>query len=236
MPFVDLHCHLLPGVDDGPRTLDQTVAYARDAAARGTGTIVATPHVEQVDVATLPDRVHEVRTALAREGIDLQVEVGGELKPESVGELAADELEIIAHGPAGARWLLYEVPFKGVDDAFLDGAEELRRRGYGLLLAHPERSRHLLAGGLARLEPAVAAGALFEVNVGPLTGQETPSRTEAAHHLISRGLAHVVATDAHAPKRPYHLADVDGAVPAELIGAAPARLLREGMRTPAARR
>ena len=231
MPFVDLHCHLLPGVDDGPRTLDETVAYARDAAARGTGTIVATPHVEQVDVTTLPDRVHEVRTALAREGIDLRVEVGGELKPESVGALSADELEIIAHGPAGARWVLYEVPFKGVDDAFLDGAEELRGRGYGLLMAHPERSRDLLAGGLARLEPSVAAGGLFEVNVGPLTGQETPSRTEAAHHLITRGLVHVVATDAHAPKRPYQLADVDGAVPAELISTAPERLLREGMRT-----
>jgi protein-tyrosine phosphatase len=226
---VDLHCHLLPGVDDGPQTLDQTLAYARDAVAAGTGTIVPTPHVEQVDVTTLPDRVDQVRAALAAEGIDLHVEVGGELKPESVATLSADELEIIAHGPPGARWVLYEVPFRGVDDAFVDGAEELRERGYGVLLAHPERSRELLAEGLARLEPMLAAGALLEVNVGPLTGQETPSRTQAAHHLVARGMADVVATDAHAPKRPYQLAEAADAVPPELLSTAPARLLREGM-------
>jgi protein-tyrosine phosphatase len=233
-PFVDLHCHLLPGVDDGPSTLDETIAYARAAAAAGTGTIVATPHVEQVDVATLPDRVHEVRTALRSEGIDLHVEVGGELKPESVADITADELEVIAHGPAGARWLLYEVPFKGVDDAFLDGAEELRSRGYGLLLAHPERSRGLLVDGLNRLDPLIASGALLEVNVGPLTRRETPTRTEAAHHLISRGAAHVVATDAHAPKRPYLLAEAAQVVPAALASTAPQRLLAEGIAATAA--
>jgi protein-tyrosine phosphatase len=82
--FVDLHCHLLPGVDDGPRTLDESVAYARAAVAAGTELIVATPHIEVVDVAELPDRVEEVRAALAAEGIDLSVEVGGELKPQSL--------------------------------------------------------------------------------------------------------------------------------------------------------
>ena len=229
MPGVDLHCHLLPGVDDGPSTMDETVAYARAAAASGTGTIVATPHVEQVDVHELPERVHEVRAALAAEGIDLHVEVGGELKPQSVGDLTAEELEVIAHGPPGARWLLYEVPFKGVDEAFVAGAEELRERGYGLLLAHPERSRGLLVDGLDRLGPLVAAGAMLEVNVGPLTGQESVSRTEAAHHLVTHGAVHVIATDAHAPRRPYQLADADGLVDAALSTSVPARLLAEGM-------
>ena len=227
-----MHCHLLPGVDDGPRTLDEAVAYARAAVAAGTGTIVATPHVEQVDVAQLPERVDELRAALAAESIDLRVEVGGELKPESVPALSPAELEILAHGPPGARWLLYEVPFKGVDEAFLDGARELRERGYGLLLAHPERSRGLLVDGLGLLDPLVAAGALFEVNVGPLTGQESAARTEAAHHLVIRGCAHVVATDAHPPRRPYQLAEADGLVPADAYLATPARLLVEGLAAP----
>jgi protein-tyrosine phosphatase len=229
VPGVDLHCHLLPGVDDGPSTMDQTVAYARAAAASGTGTIVATPHVEQVDVRSLPERVHEVRAALAAEGIDLHVGVGGELKPQSVGVLDAEELEVIAHGPPGARWLLYEVPFKGVDDAFVAGAEELRERGYGLLLAHPERSRGLLVDGLGRLGPLIAAGAMLEVNVGPLTGQESVSRTEAAHHLVTHGAVHVIATDAHAPRRPYQLAEAAGLVDEALSTTVPARLLAEGM-------
>jgi len=227
---VDLHCHLLPGVDDGPQTLDESVAYARAAAVAGTGTIVATPHVELVTVRELPDRVAEVRAALAAEGIALDVEVGGELKPESVGVLDAAELEVIAHGPPGRRWVLYEVPFSGVDDAFLDGAEELHARGYGLLLAHPERSRGLLAHGLARLEPELAgARALLEVNVAPLTGREQPEREEAARHVVERGLASVVATDAHPPRRPFQLAEAQGLVDDAAWTTTPARLLADGL-------
>src|SRR4051794_33468349 len=119
--------------------MEETVAYAAAAAAAGTTTIVATPHVERVDVRELPDRVRAVRAALAAAGVDLDVRRGGEIKPVSVGELGQDELELIAHGPAGARWLLYEVPFTGPDEEFLAGARELRGRGFGLLLAHPER-------------------------------------------------------------------------------------------------
>ena len=226
---VDLHCHLLPGVDDGPATMDESVAYARAAVAAGTGTIVATPHVEQVDVRTIPERVAEVRAALASEGIDLEVVPGGELKPASIPDLDAQELEILAHGPAGARWLLYEVPFIGVDDAFLDGAEELRARGYGLLLAHPERSRGFLEHGHELLDPLVQAGSLFAVNVGPLTGHEKVERTEAARHLAENGLVHLVATDAHPPSRPYQLLDAAPYVPRSAFTDVPARVLAEGI-------
>jgi hypothetical protein len=76
------------------------------------------------------------------------------------------ELEVIAHGPPGARWVLYEVPFKGVDDALVDGAEELRRRGFGVLLAHPERSRQILEEGIARIDADLAGV--------PMAGQRRP--------------------------------------------------------------
>ena len=235
MPAVDLHCHLLPAVDDGPATLDESIAYARAAVAAGTGTIVATPHVEQVDVRSLPERVDEVRRALAAEGLDLDVEVGGELKPESIGGLGHEELEIIAHGPPGARWLLYEVPFRGVDDVFVDGARELRERGFGLLLAHPERSRAILEEGLARLDPLIRGGALVAANVGPLSGRESEPRRVAARRILERGMVDVVATDAHPPRRPYQLRDVarmTGDAQARLTSHTPARLLREGIPAP----
>ena len=229
MSAVDLHCHLLPGVDDGPSTLEESLAYAHAAVAAGTGTIVATPHVELVDVHELPDRVDEVRAALADAGIDLRVEVGGELKPASIPDLDDAALDVIAHGPPGARWVLYEVPFGGVDDAFLDGAEELRRRGFGLVLAHPERSRGLVEHGLALLDPIVRAGAILEVNVAPLTAREKPSRTDAARHLVDRGLVRLIATDAHPPRRPFQLAEARGLVAEEAWTATPARLLAEGI-------
>src|SRR5213595_998622 len=205
--------------------MEESLDYAMTAVASGTERIVATPHVERVDVHELPDRVRELRAALALERIPLTVEVD-------------DELDVIAHGPPGRRWLLYEVPFRGIDDAFVDGARELRARGYGLVCAHPERSQGLLAGGLAALEPVLAAGAVVAANVAPLAGDEGPERLAAALHVLRRGLAHVLATDAHPPRRPFTLADGEYAVEAvtgrhdlaEMLTAlAPARLLDDGV-------
>jgi protein-tyrosine phosphatase len=241
--FVDLHCHLLPGVDDGPQTLDETVAYAAAAVAAGTSTIVATPHVELVDVQEIPDRVQEVRDALRAEGIPLHVEAGGELKPQSLGDLDGDDLEVIAHGPPGARWLLYEVPFDGVEagggPGFLAGARELRERGYGLLLAHPERSRDILPGGIETLDAELLAGSVIAANVGPLAGREGAERHAAAVEILRRGLVGVLATDAHAPSRPWTLAEGraavleatgDAALADSLCGPSPASLLADGIR------
>ncbi|MEA2229222.1 MAG: protein-tyrosine phosphatase [Solirubrobacteraceae bacterium] len=240
MGTTDLHCHLLPGVDDGPATMDESVAYASAAASAGTTTIVATPHVEMVDVTEVADRVAQLRAALDEAGVVLDVRCGGELKPFSIGDLSQEELELIAHGPRGARWLLYEVPFSGIDDDFAAGAQELRDRGFGLLLAHPERARGMLDRGLPALEAQRRAGALVAANVGPLLGREGAERTRTAEQLLRRGLPDVVATDAHAPPRPYTLAMGADAVTRvtgradlarRLTAETPARLLAEGLAT-----
>jgi protein-tyrosine phosphatase len=238
--YTDLHCHLLPGVDDGPATMAESLEYAAAAAAAGTTTIVATPHVEVVDVSELPDRVRALRAELEAEGVALDVGCGGELKPFSIPDLSDADLETIAHGPPGARWLLYEVPFHGADEEFVAGARELRERGFGLLLAHPERSRGMVDdGGLAVIESLIAdGGALVAANTGPLIGREGPERRRAAEVLLRRGIPGVVATDAHAPRRPYTLAMAADAV-TEVVGRrdvarrlaveAPARLLADGL-------
>jgi protein-tyrosine phosphatase len=237
--FTDLHCHLLPGVDDGPATMAESLEYAAGAAAAGTATIVATPHVELVDVRRLPDRMRALQAALRAEGVAIDVRCGGELKPFSVPGLSDAELELIAHGPPGARWVLYEVPFHGADEEFVAGARELRARGFGLLLAHPERSRGMLeGGGLAVIEAELEAGALVAANAGPLLGREGSERRRAAEHLLRRGIPAVVATDAHAPSRPYTLAAAADAVARatgrlelgrRLAAETPARLLAEGI-------
>ena len=105
----DIHFHLLPGVDDGPRSMEESVELARLAEAEGTRTIVATPHVrpDQVnDVSDLPERTRAVRERLAREGIHVAVEVGAELGHMMVARMLAEELETVALGPPGRRWLL----------------------------------------------------------------------------------------------------------------------------------
>jgi protein-tyrosine phosphatase len=236
--FTDLHCHLLPGVDDGPRTIDESLEYASAAAAAGTTTIVATPHVELVDVAELPDRVRTLRAALEDAGVALDVRCGGELKHFSIPGLSDADLETIAHGPPGARWLLYEVPFEGADEDFVAGARELRARGFGLLLAHPERSEGIVDRGLPVIEALLDDGALVAANTGPLIGREGADRRHAAELLLRRGVPGVVATDAHAPRRPYTLAMACDAVAEvtgrpdlarRLVAEAPARLLADGM-------
>src|SRR3954466_319677 len=158
-----------------------TLAYPAAAVAAGTTTVVATPHVEMVDVRELPDRVDAVRVALEEEGIALDVRCGGELKALSLGDLGQQELELIAHGPPGARWVLYETPFSGPGEEFLDGARGRSARGFGVLLAHPERSRGMLDWGLPMIEALVAEGGLVAANVGPLLGRGGPQRRRTAH-------------------------------------------------------
>jgi protein-tyrosine phosphatase len=244
VPFTDLHCHVLPGVDDGPDTMAESVEYAAAAAAAGTGTIVATPHVELVDVRELPDRVRALRAALDEAGVALDVRCGGELKPFSIPDLSDADLDLIAHGPPGGRWLLYEVPFHGADEEFVAGARELHDRGFGLLLAHPERSRGILPAGIEALGPELLAGAVIAANVGPLAGRETPQRHAAAQEILRRGVVSVIATDAHAPARPWTLAEGreavlgvtgDAALADGLTSTNPAALLRDGIRLTGAR-
>lgn len=230
--LADLHCHLLPGVDDGPATMEESLHYARRAVDAGTGVIVATPHVEHVDVRELPDAVAELRGELERAGIPLHVECGGELKPASVPQLSDQELDVLAHGPPGRRWLLLELPFRGLSDAFHAGADELRERGYTPLLAHPERTAGFGSGPMLRaLRSELERGAAIQMNVGPLRGLESEARASAARELLRLGLAHAIATDAHPPDRPYTLAVAREAILA--AGAAPAeatRLVERGPR------
>jgi protein-tyrosine phosphatase len=202
---IDLHCHLLPGVDDGPETIDESLDYALAASRAGTDRIVATPHIERVEVTELPLRVHELQSALDEAGIELQVDCGGELKPHSIPSLSDGELDTIAHGPPGRRWVLLEVPFRGLGQDLLDAADELRGRGFAPLLAHPERATRF-RDSIPALREQVDRGAGVQMNVGPLTGEESRERHEAALRLLRTGLPSALATDAHPPNRPYTLA------------------------------
>src|SRR3954452_21138240 len=138
----DIHFHALPGVDDGPPTMEDSLELARLAVRDGTRTVVATPHIRReflADPSEVRPRVAELQDRLDAEGIPLSVVPGGELDIEVVGLLSQGQLDQIAVGPNGARWLLLEAPFDGLEGA-VEPAAELRARGFGVVLAHPERA------------------------------------------------------------------------------------------------
>jgi protein-tyrosine phosphatase len=237
----DLHFHVLPGVDDGPADLAASLTLAADAVADGTSVVVATPHIRDghVDnVFELPDRVAELQLALAREKIPLELRVGGELSHKMVGRLRQHELNTIAQGPPGARWLLLEAPFAGFDAGFHDAAQELRDRGFGVLIAHPERAGDRL-NVLPALREEVLAGSSLQVNVWSIAGSHGEEARVMGVQLVRDGIATVVSSDAHADwRRPLisravlelEHAGVDRMMVRAVTGAGPRRLLEAGLR------
>ena len=200
----EIHFHLLAGIDDGPATMEESVELARLAIRDGTRTVVATPHVRDdffTDVHELPRRVRELCDRLRRERVNLIVELGGELGHEMVPRLSDSALDLLACGPGAGRWILLEMPFTGLDGALV-AAAELRARGFGVVLAHPERSAGVLTAGCRTLRKELAAGSLAQISVSSLLGHHGSEAQVAARHLVEAGLAHALASDAHSPQRP----------------------------------
>jgi protein-tyrosine phosphatase len=247
MTAADLHFHLLPGVDDGPSEMEESVELARAAASEGTDTVVATPHVRSdyvTAVMELGERVAAVRAAIAAGGVKLEVLSGGEVGHEMVHGMGQHELEAVAQGPPGARWILVETPFGAIGEDFHAATDELRDRGFGVVLAHPERGADAALCGAAGLRRELATGSLAQVNAMSLAGGHGGDAEAAAHALLAEGLVSVVASDAHGPTRPPALtiarrAMRDRGVPAPVAGALTGsftrRLLARGVSPPRAR-
>lgn len=243
MPYVDLHLHLLPGVDDGPPDEEAAVAMARRLVAAGVREVTVTPHVAHarfplVEIGAIAEHTARLRSRLAAEGVELVLHTGGEIHPAGATDLDREQLDLVAQGPLGARWVLLEAPFGGIGSRFLASCAHVREQGFGLLIAHPERARGLLDGGLTMLRGELEAGAVLQVSVDSLLGRQGGEALEAAGRLVRSGLAYVVASDGHGAGRSQTLRDAQeplrrlgaSAVQAwRLTHANPAFLLREGI-------
>jgi len=239
----EIHFHILPGVDDGPRDLDESIHLACFACLEGTTTLVATPHVRGdfvTDVSDLPDRVREVREALGEEGIELQVLLGAELGHDMVGRLGQAELDLVAQGPPRARWLLLEAPFDGLGWEFAAAAHELRERGFACVVAHPERAFGVLDDDCAALAAQIAEGSVAQLNAGSLEGRQGIDARRAAFELMAH-FPCVISSDAHGRRRCPALAaglraaitqGVRHDVAHRMVDEAPRALLRDALTVP----
>ena len=199
--FVDLHCHLLPGLDDGADDWEQSLTMARMAAADGTSIIIATPHqlgnFGRNRGQIIRHRCAELRELLDRHDIKLQVLPGADVRiePEMIAKLKSGEVLTLADRH---RHVLLELPHEVFLplDRLLD---RLKAAGLTGVLSHPERNQGILARPRL-VEPLVAAGCLMQVTAGALTGTFGSQAKRLAQSLVEQQLVHFIATDAHGAK------------------------------------
>lgn len=199
VPVVDMHCHILPGIDDGARTWEDSLAMARAAVAAGITHLVATPHYME---GTYPNPrtkvlalVGELRERLAGAGIPLNVFPGTEayISPDLPERVKAGEVTTVNDG---GRYLLVELPYVGMPPWAEDVLFQLQVQGVTPIIAHPERNRNLQRdpGLLFRW---VERGALAQVDAGSLEGSYRESARQAADVMLEHRLVQLAGSDAH---------------------------------------
>lgn len=234
---IDLHSHILPGIDDGPRELEGSLALARAYVADGVQHVVATPHV-------FPGRHDNQRSNIAQEharftqalvtyGIPLSLSFAGEVRltPEVLDLLARGELPYLG-GEAAAKVMLLELPDAQVPLGADKFTAHLLRQGITPLIAHPERNRGVMERP-ERMQPFIDAGCKLQLTAGSLIGEFGSRAQQTAVALLEAGWVHAVASDAHnlagraprmTPARAWLVEHYGEATARQLTHTGPARL------------
>jgi protein-tyrosine phosphatase len=197
---IDLHSHILPGLDDGARTIEEARALGWQAVGEGITSIAATPHVRD-DYPTTPDEmewgVEELRADFEREGIPVRILHGAELDLGLLWQVPPEDLSRLTLAQTG-RYLMLEVPYRGWPIALGSAVASLVHSGITPLLAHPERNPEV-QDRPSRVQELVDAGALVQVTAGSLAGGLDRASQYAAEQLLDLGVVHVLASDSHGP-------------------------------------
>jgi protein-tyrosine phosphatase len=191
--MVDLHCHILPLLDDGSRGLDDSVAMALQAESDGIETVCATPHIRHdhdVRIEEVAERVEAVNARLREDGVAVEILSGGEVAETAVEDLSEEELARVSLG--GGRWILLEPAPGPLGDSLLRRVGQLAERGHHALVAHPER--HLSADMFERMAALVAEGALIQATADFFLRDEMAAGMLT---MAEAGLVHVLGSDAH---------------------------------------
>ena len=196
--MIDLHTHVLAGLDDGAPDLEGSLAIAKEAAENGVRILAATPHFRD-DFPTAPREMMEavatLHAALREAKIEIELLPGAEIAFDYLPELGVEELCFL--GLAGnSEYLLIELPFFGWPLDAVERVEQLAASGFTTVLAHPERNSAVQQSP-RRLIDLVELGALVQVTATSITGGFGPAAARSSRALFDAGLVHLVASDTH---------------------------------------
>ena len=197
--MIDIHCHILPNIDDGACNLDETVAMAKTAVKNGIHTVVATPHTLN-GIYTNPAKkitriTTEIQQFLTSEGITLNVLPGAEV------HTCPGLLDLIANGDAltinnTGKYLLVELPSMTMPSEIKEEFFTLKLHGITPIIAHPERN-FILQKRTDMLKEFVSMGALCQVTAASITGSLGKTAQRCAVKLLEARLVHLIASDSH---------------------------------------
>lgn len=231
--MIDVHCHILPSLDDGALDLRDSVAMARQAHEDGIEVVCATPHIRRdhdVRVDELPRRVRDLQDELDRERVPVRIAQGGEVAQSAAREMGPEELYEVSLDRRG--WILLEPDPGPLADELPVLVRRLAELGLRTVLAHPER--HAPEDLEQRLQALAEMGCMIQWTADFL------ARWDEADPLLGRlvegGLVHLIASDAHSSHggRPLRLTPALGFLRAHcspeqvewIVRQAPAAILR----------
>ena len=200
--MIDIHSHILPGIDDGPSTLDESLRMARIAVEDGIEIMIATPHSLNGSYVNWRPQIlsacAEFNEALKKHHISLTVLPGSEvhLSPEIMDALEKNQLMTLNDT---GRYLSLELPDQFIPQSVIEFIKQLKKRKITPIISHPERNK-AIQHNVDLLYDFILSGALSQISAGSLTGSFGSHALHSCQSIIERKMIHFMASDAHSPK------------------------------------
>lgn len=202
----DMHSHLIPGIDDGSRSLDESIELIRGLRELGFEKIITTPHIMAGGYDNNPEIIlsglEKVKARLKQEGINMEFEAAAEYYMDENFEQLIEEGNLLTFGN---NYVLFELSYLTEQQSFNEIVFKLNSKGYNPILAHPERYPYYYSKNGSKFQDIHDRGVFFQINLMSLSGKYGPQARDAAKQLIDMDLVKFVGTDLH---NPGHLSEL----------------------------